>query len=139
MRSVRCSRSVWGNDPAGLVGIRRATPGHRARRLDRDHRVAAFAITGVASRTAYLQRLAVGPMHQRQGLGRALVTDAITWARRRHLGAMMVNTGIANAPALALYDGFGFTLQRDQLVVAERRLADDTTAGTHTAPAHRDR
>lgn len=129
---------LWGNDAAGLLGIRRATPANRARRIDRDHRVAAFSITGVAARTAYLQRLAVHPAHQRHGLGRALVSDAITWAQRRRFATMMVNTGVENAPALALYDWFGFRLLRDQLTVAELQLADDS-APTHAAPAHRDR
>ena len=129
---------LWGNDAGGLVGIRRATPGNRARRLDRGHHVAAFAITGVASRNAYLQRLAVDPAHQRHGLGRTLVTDAVRWAHHRRFGSMMVNTGVDNAPALALYDGFGFRVLRDQLIVAELRLADDS-AHTHAAPAHRDR
>ena len=130
---------VWGNDAAGLDGIRRATPGHRARRLDHDHRMAAFAITGVASRTAYFQRLAVHPAHQRRGMGRTLVADAIAWARARRLDTMMVNTGVDNAAALALYDAFEFRVLRDQLTVAELRLAAVTPATAPGAPAQQDR
>jgi len=36
---------------------------------------------------------------------------------------VLVNTGVANTAALALYTGFGFVRLSDELVVAEYRFA----------------
>lgn len=113
----------WGNDAATLADIRRATPQHRARRLDVDGTLQAFAITGAAGRTGYLQRLAVHPDHQRSGLGSALVTDSLSWMRRRSLTTAMVNTGIDNHPAQQLYDHFGFRRLADRLTIVELAVA----------------
>lgn len=53
--------------------------------------------------------LVVHPKHQRQGVARALMVDAL----RRGAGFVMaVATGAKNTPALALYRGFGFVEYR---------------------------
>lgn len=53
--------------------------------------------------------LVVLPSHFRRGIGRALVRHAIGL----HGDApITVSTGVANAPALALYEGLGFTAAR---------------------------
>jgi ribosomal protein S18 acetylase RimI-like enzyme len=113
----------WGNDAATLGDIRRATPQHRARRIDVDGTLQAFAITGAAGRTGYLQRLAVHPDHQRSGLGSALVVDSLSWMRRRALTTAMVNTGVHNHPAQRLYDDFGFRRLAEQLTIVELTVA----------------
>ena len=66
--------------------------------------MAAFAITGVANRVGYLQRLAVDPSAQRRGLGHALVADSLDWMHRRGATTAMVNTAFDNEAALGLYD-----------------------------------
>ena len=81
-----------------------------------------FAVSGAAGDTGYIQRLAVDPEHHRQGAARALVVDALLWMRRRGFATAYVNTGVANAPALALYESLGFTQVDDRLLIAERRL-----------------
>ncbi len=48
--------------------------------------------------------------------------DAIEWMRARQLTSALVNTGIDNGPALALYERFGFRRMREQLVIAELRF-----------------
>jgi ribosomal protein S18 acetylase RimI-like enzyme len=53
--------------------------------------------------------LVVHPARQRRGLGRALVADAL---RRSGGMPLAVAAGAANAPALALYRGFGFEVVR---------------------------
>jgi ribosomal protein S18 acetylase RimI-like enzyme len=123
----------WSNGPADLAEIRRATASHRARArrartsdrqgLRRRPPLVAFAITGAAGGNGYLQRLAVLPDHQRQGHGRALTADSLSWMRRRHLGHAVVNTGVDNEPARALYESLGFRPLTDRLVVMQLDLA----------------
>lgn len=113
---------MWGNDAASLGDICTATPVHRARCTRQRRRMTGFAVSGAAGDTGYVQRLAVDPEHRRQGAARALVVDALLWMRRRGFATAYVNTGVANTPALALYESLGFTQVDDRLVIAERRL-----------------
>jgi GNAT superfamily N-acetyltransferase len=51
----------------------------------------------------------VDPPRQGQGAGRALVLDALAWAREAGYRAMQFNAVVAtNLPALALYEALGF-------------------------------
>jgi ribosomal protein S18 acetylase RimI-like enzyme len=53
--------------------------------------------------------LVVSPAHQRRGVARTLLAEVAA----QHAGVeLTVQTGAANAPALALYEGFGFTESR---------------------------
>lgn len=113
---------TWGNDVPGLRDIRRATPHHRGRIVRRGQRLAGFAISGAAGDTGYLQRLAVAPAHQRAGIARSLVIDALRWMQHREATVAMVNTGVTNSAGLALYDSLGFERLDDELIIAERRL-----------------
>jgi ribosomal protein S18 acetylase RimI-like enzyme len=112
----------WANDAASLKAIRRATPAYRARQLGVDGQLVAFAISGVAGPTGYLQRLAVDPRHQRGGRGKSLVADTLCWMHDRHLANALVNTAISNVAALALYEQFGFHPRADRLTIAELDL-----------------
>jgi ribosomal protein S18 acetylase RimI-like enzyme len=113
----------WGNDAGDLAEIRRATPTHRARarfaRRDGRRELAGFAITGAAAGHGYLQRLAVAPVHQGHGHGRALVLDSLAWMSRRRLGHGLVNTAVDNDRALRLYESVGFRQLPERLVVME--------------------
>ncbi len=123
----------WGNGAADLAEIRRATTTHRARMRReasatsgwslRRGPIVAFAISGAAGGQGYLQRLAVLPEHQRHGHGRALTVDSLTWMRRRRLGHAVVNTGIDNDAARALYESLGFRPLSDRLVVMQLDLS----------------
>jgi ribosomal protein S18 acetylase RimI-like enzyme len=117
----------WGNDRAALADILRATPSCRIRSVAVGRAMSGFAITGVAGRTGYLQRLAVDPGAQRRGLGRALVADSLVWMRRRGARHAMVNTAFDNVAAISLYESFGFRQRDDSLVILELRL--DPRAG----------
>ncbi len=125
---VEAFGNLWGNSSASLREIRSATPAFRARVAGGGRRVTrsaipGFAISGAAGPNGYLQRIAVRPAAQRSGVGSALVSDAVEWMRGRQLTSVLVNTGIANAPALALYERFGFFRLSEQLVIAEHRFA----------------
>lgn len=56
-----------------------------------------------------IDTLVVHPNHQRQGIARRLLQEVL---RRGEGRVFSVCTGAANAPALALYRGFGFTVYR---------------------------
>ncbi len=113
--------AAWGNDDTALGEIGPATPHHRARAIGRNP-IAGFAISGRAGRTGYVQRLAVHPDRQGAGLGRALLDDSLGWMARHGVNTALVNTGVDNERALALYLSEGFRVQPDELVVLERSL-----------------
>lgn len=126
---------MWGNDAASLRDIRRATPRHRAR-VTRDGRtIVGFAISGAAGDHGYLQRLAVASAHRRAGHAHDLVADALRWMHDDGLTSVLVNTGIDNHAALALYDGFGFQRLADELTIAELRI-DEHASSPAELPDH---
>lgn len=112
----------WSNDAAALGEIMDATPKQRSRAVHLDATMIGFAISGLAGRTGYLQRLAVDPSHQRRGIARVLVADAVAWMRRHGTDLAMVNTAADNEAALALYRSFGFEARPRPLVIVERDL-----------------
>ena len=125
----RCSRIdreafglLWGNTASSLRDIRTATPWHRGRIARQGDGIQGFAISGAAADHGYLQRLAVAPDARRHGIARSLVIDALEWMTRRDLRLALVNTGVTNDGALALYESIGFGRLSDELVIAERRL-----------------
>jgi ribosomal-protein-alanine N-acetyltransferase len=57
----------------------------------------------------YVQTIGVAPAHQRNGLGATLLTALMDDARRRALPRVGLEVRVDNAPAIALYERFGFT------------------------------
>ncbi|MEX2626804.1 MAG: GNAT family N-acetyltransferase [Ilumatobacteraceae bacterium] len=110
---------TWGYDARSLAATRRATPAHRARRVGR---IDGYAISGAGGSTGYVQRLAVRPDRQRQGIADTLVADALAWMRSRRIDSVLVNTGVDNVAALRLYERHGFRELPDRLTVAEHVL-----------------
>jgi ribosomal protein S18 acetylase RimI-like enzyme len=68
-----------------------------------------------------IARLAVAPAAQRRGHGRAAVALAIAQAEG---SAVVVSTGAANAPALALYERAGFARLGERMVPGAVRIVD---------------
>ncbi len=54
--------------------------------------------------------LAVLPEARRQGLARALVARLIEEAERKNLAALSLEVRVSNAPAIRLYQSFGFQI-----------------------------
>jgi len=69
----------------------------------------------VAVGEAHLLNLSVSGARQRQGIGGALLRETIRVARERGAAHMFLEVRPSNAPALALYESFGFKR------IAERR------------------
>lgn len=108
----------WGLDALGLREVCEATPQHRLRVASGDASIA-FAVSGRAGRSGFLQRLAVHPSAQRQGAATLLVRDSLRWMRRWHVARALVNTHVENGPAMALYLRAGFRLLPSRLGVYE--------------------
>lgn len=127
----------WRLDEAALDDALAATPSARLRvATDADDQPATagaangavgYAITGRAGPRGYLQRLAVDPARQREGIGSALVLDGLRWLRRWRTRQVLVNTQVDNRSALALYLSLGFRLEREGLAVLRREIRDAAT------------
>jgi ribosomal protein S18 acetylase RimI-like enzyme len=59
---------------------------------------------------AYIEDIAVKTTFKGRGIGRALVTRAIEWARKRELPGLMLETQSDNVPACLFYERCGFAL-----------------------------
>ena len=100
----------WRLSRRGLRQAMGATPVRRLRVIGEDDsaEVVAYALTGRAGPTGYLQRLAVRPARQGEGLGRSLAVDCLHWLRRHRATRVLVNTQITNERAFNLYSSLGF-------------------------------
>lgn len=115
---ARAFDQFWTLDGLGLHDAIRATPAHRYRVAgSRRTAVCGYAVTGRAAERGYLQRLAVDPSQQRQGVGSTLVADSLQWLRRTGATVAMVNTQEGNDAALALYRACGFVEEPNGLTV----------------------
>ena len=114
---ARAFSSFWHLDERGLADAIGATPRARFRVVTGPGDVVAYALTGRAGRRGFLQRLAVHPRHRRQGLGSALVVDALRWLRRRRVHRVVVNTPSTNHAAISLYESLGFHREPEGLAV----------------------
>ena len=52
--------------------------------------------------------LMVAAAHRRQGIGRALLQRTVDWARANSVAKLELHVFAHNAPAIALYESFGF-------------------------------
>lgn len=114
--------AFWRIDDQGLADALSATPHTRFRVAAGHAGVIAYAVSGRAGRRGFLQRLAVNPRHQRQGVGRALALDGLHWFRRWRVEQAVVNTQLDNAAALSLYESLGFRREPTRLSVLSRGL-----------------
>lgn len=74
-----------------------------------------YAVVGMAGDQCDLQNLTVGAEHQRRGVGRRLLVDALDLARQRGARDAFLEVRDDNVAAVALYTSCGFE------VVARRR------------------
>jgi len=84
--------------------------------------LAGFAVSGIGTTIAYLQRLAVDPERQGMGIGRSLVRSSARWAKREGAHSLILNTQLDNAAAIGLYESEGFTVLSEPLAVLKRAV-----------------
>lgn len=123
---LRIDRSAFGEDwcmdPGMFDESRTATRRSRLFAAIDQHGPAGFITVGATGPSAFLQRLAVDPKSQRQGMASHLVSRSLQWARRVGCSHAVVNTATTNVAALDLYRSFGFTPMDQGLSVMERSL-----------------
>lgn len=84
---------------------------------DGDLGIAGFAVVGYGHAISYLQRVAVEPKWQGQGMGRSLIRAAARSARRHGSQALLLNTQFDNSAAIGLYETEGYTQLPESLAV----------------------
>jgi len=72
------------------------------------------------ARTFILNDLFVAPDHRRSGVGRALLSAAVEFAREGGAARISLSTAVANGPAKALYEAAGWSKQTDYHVYVLR-------------------
>lgn len=137
MRTLRSTRSLhtaatidrsafdvdWDLDVQAIRDACRATPAHRIRlAVTATDEPAGYMITGRSGPSGFVQRLAVTPEHQGQGIAHALLQDGLQWLARHRVKDVLVNTHLDNVRALTLYAAWGFARLDDELQVMERDL-----------------
>lgn len=134
LRSLRSARSLhtaaaidhsafdagWDLDVPTIRDACRATASHRIRlAVTATDEPAGYMISGRSGPSGFVQRLAVAPEHQGQGIAHALLQDGLQWLARHHVTDVLVNTHLDNVRALTLYRAWGFTRLDEELQVME--------------------
>ena len=76
--------------------------------VDEDGAVEGYAGAMIAADEGYISNVAVDPEHRRQGIGGALIEKLVSMAAERGLAFLTLEARASNAPALALYEKYGF-------------------------------
>jgi len=63
------------------------------------------------------------PAHRWQGLGRAVLLEALRRMKARGMDRVCVSTGESNAPALRLYESVGFAIQNRSIEYVKEAVA----------------
>jgi ribosomal protein S18 acetylase RimI-like enzyme len=122
---------MWRLDRTGVDDALNATPSVHLR-VARDTRgTVGYAICGRAGHRGYVQRLAVHPRAQGQGVGGTLLLDGLRWLRRWGARDALVNTQEGNDRSLRLYQRVGFVLQSEGLTVLRLDLGIDSAPDLH--------
>jgi GNAT superfamily N-acetyltransferase len=129
----------WQLDEATLHEALTATRTSRLRVIEDDAgRIIGYAICGRSATRGYVQRLAVHPDHQGQGLAAALLVDGLHWLARWGAHDALVNTQLGNERSLRLYLRTGFVPEPSGLAVLRcdfggHRPGDRARPGEHRA------
>ena len=115
--------SGWELDVEGIEEACRATPAHRLRlAVTATDEPAGYMITGRNGTAGFVQRLAVDPKFEGQGVATSLLQDGLSWLKKRQVSDILVNTHLDNHRALALYQRLGFEQLPENLQVLELRI-----------------
>ena len=116
--------SGWGLDVDGIEEACRATPVHRIRlAVTATDEPAGYMVTGRNGSAGFIQRLAVDPAYEGQGVATSLLQDGLGWLARRRVTDILVNTHLDNQRALSLYQRIGFEQLPENLRVMELSLS----------------
>lgn len=82
--------------------------GHHAWVLEEDGKIVGYALTMMVLDEAHLLNLSVAKSHQKQGLGRYLLSHMIAVARHHNALNMFLEVRVSNKTAISLYENMGF-------------------------------
>jgi ribosomal protein S18 acetylase RimI-like enzyme len=121
----RCGLTRPWNDPYRDIDRKLSADADNLLVLEDDDRLVGSVMVGYDGHRGWINYLAVDPDHQRQGLGRVLMTEAER--RLEHLGCPKVNLQVrsSNQAAVEFYRRIGYVV--DDVVSLGRRLEDDTS------------
>ncbi len=101
-------RLLFGADAWNEAQVREELTGERRQAWVVGDPVVGYAVTLAAGDVVDLQRIAVHPGHQRQGLARRLLEAAVGAARTARADRVLLEVSAANTAALAFYAAAGF-------------------------------
>lgn len=101
-----CFRTRWTKEQF-LLGLERKA--FRIFGIWRIRTLVAYAAFSVIAGEMELLNIAVHPLHRRKGLGRQLFGFVLQQCRQEHVQEAFLEVRRSNAPAIDLYEKFGFT------------------------------
>ena len=101
-------RLLFGADAWNEAQVREELTGERRQAWVLGDPVVGYAVTLAGGDVVDLQRIAVHPGHQRQGLARRLLEAAVGAARTARADRVLLEVSAANTAALAFYAAAGF-------------------------------
>lgn len=67
-----------------------------------------YGFIAIVFEDADVANIAVSPLHRKKGVGRRLLEELLTTAKERGVQRVFLEVRVSNAPAISLYQGFGF-------------------------------
>jgi ribosomal protein S18 acetylase RimI-like enzyme len=116
----RCGLLHPENDPAADIARARAAQESIVLVGCEGGTLVATVMVGFDGHRGHVYYLAVEPNRQRSGLGKAMLSAASDWLRRRDAPKLLLMVEEGNAVALRFYDDQGFT--RSLMATLARRL-----------------
>jgi [ribosomal protein S18]-alanine N-acetyltransferase len=69
-----------------------------------------YILTWLVADELHVLNVATDPSHRRRGIGRALVDQAVAFAKERQVRIVLLEVRRGNQPAIRLYRSFGFSV-----------------------------
>ncbi len=113
----RCGLTRPWNDPTSDIDFARKTPTSEILVGRADGAIVAATMVGHDGHRGWIYYLGVDPDHQRKDYGRAIMSAAEDWLRRRGIEKVMLMVRSDNTKVQAFYDSLGYSVQ-DRVVYA---------------------
>ena len=115
----RCGLTRPWNDPRADIALARETPTSDVLVGRREGAIVSSVMVGCDGHRGWVYYLSVEPALQGQGLGRAMMRAAETWARASGAPKIQLMVRGSNVAAVGFYKALGY-LQEDTVVIGKR-------------------
>ena len=112
--------------------------GYQAQMLMADGNVLGYFVAMKGVDEVHLLNITVAPAHQRQGWARFLLAALCLWSRGQRAQWLWLEVRASNAPARALYEGYGFQqvgIRRDYYPAGQGQREDAVVMSLHLVAA----